>query len=188
MRVKQQNIRSFHFIIEREEEFFSYFKKNLTILKKYFILLEGNITEEIISFLKKNRICFNSIDNCSSILHKKNSSDSEILIQKEFKENSTKKRVKIYNRTIRSGEEIFNENDIIINGRVNSGAKVVSNSNIIIFNDIDGFVECRGEYMILRNIHKGIVHFNNEIINLPKGDLLKVIYLQKELLMIKEIK
>lgn len=70
----------------------------------------------------------------------------------------------VINRVLRSGENIQNDGDVVVFGRVNSGAKVISGGCVEIFEEIDGLVECEGEYMIIRSIGKGSVVFKNETV------------------------
>lgn len=70
----------------------------------------------------------------------------------------------IINRVLRSGENIQNNGDVVVFGRVNSGAKIISSGAVEIFEEIDGLVECEGDYMIIRSIGKGSVVFKNETV------------------------
>jgi len=193
MKVTQKKVRTFHCMVTSDEDFFSYFRKNITILREYFIILSGNISEAIEIYLKKEQICFQNINGCQDkifninreqLLKNELTSQHNADILAEFKE----KKVKIYDRTIRSGEEIINSGDIIINGRVNSGAIIRGSSSVIIYNTIDGVVECSGEYMILRDVDHGVVYFNTEPLNIGLSKVLKLIYLRSGNLIVKELK
>ena len=195
MKVTQKNIRAFHFLINSDEEFFSYFKKNSDILRGYFILLHGNITDKIEEYLAKENICYQNINECEEKIF--NISKAEITSLLNDKSTShtldtnleytQKQGVKVYSRTIRSGEEIIANSDIIIKGRVNSGARVISDSNIIILGNVDGMVECSGNYLIIKNIGSGIVSFNSEQIEVIKSDKLKLVHLENSKVIVKEL-
>ncbi|MEF3192263.1 MAG: hypothetical protein K6347_06955 [Campylobacterales bacterium] len=71
---------------------------------------------------------------------------------------SPKRRTQnLYDRPIRSGEEIRCSGDLAVMGRVNSGAKVYVNGNGAFFDVIDGWVECEGEYLLCRELGKGSI-------------------------------
>lgn len=68
------------------------------------------------------------------------------LLKKPSSEPVVAQKVKVFDRPIRSGEEIVETVPIVIFGRVNSGAKVFSEESISIYGMIDGLVQCDGEY------------------------------------------
>lgn len=198
MVVKQKNLRVFEIEIDSEVEFFDYVNKNSIILQRFLLLLKGNITNNIIIFLNDNGMPFFDINNIKDTKgifsngktksveikeHKKESKKSQDSEDKE-----AKSRKLIFNRTIRSGEEIISDEDIIIFGRVNSGAKIITTANVEIFGRIDGLVECGGEYLIAKKIGNGDVFFNGEVIekSIFNGTI-KQITLKNSSLTIKEL-
>ena len=192
MKVTQKNVRAFHFFINSDDEFFSYFKKNIDILRGYFILIHGNVTQNIKEYLEKESICYQDINGCEEKIF--NISKAKLLDEKSnshsFDTNLSyinKNVITLFNRPIRSGEEIVKNGDIIIKGRVNSGAKVIGNSNIVIFDTIDGVVECNGKYLILKNIGSGMVTFNSEELKIESSEVLKIIYLKDSKVLVKEL-
>jgi len=76
------------------------------------------------------------------------------------------KKPKVYYRPIRSGEEIKTDMPINIFDRINSGARVITESSIEIFGIIEGIVACNGDYMIIKQISpKGNVLFHDEALD-----------------------
>ena len=65
MKVTQKNVRVFHIIIDDEEAFLDYFRKNSILLKEFFLLIEGNITKSIAFVLDQNAICYKDISSCT---------------------------------------------------------------------------------------------------------------------------
>ena len=191
MRVTQKSVRAFHCQIKNDEEFFNYFRKNIETLKNYLITLSGEVSENILQYLKKENICFLQVEKCNEkILNITQKIKEEKLNPKIKKESLTdikEKKVKVYDRSIRSGEEIVSFDDLIISGRVNSGAEVRTTSNLIITGKIDGVVECAGRYMILNQIDHGAVYFNQEAIQITNNNSLKLVYSKDESLVIKEL-
>jgi septum formation inhibitor MinC len=62
-------------------------------------------------------------------------------------------------KNLRSGEDINTDADVMITGRINSGAKVKTNGNATILDVVDGDVEAWGEYLVVKSIGKGTVSF-----------------------------
>ena len=161
MIVKQKNLRVFEIDIDDEVEFFNYVNKNFIILQRFLLLLKGNITDNIIKFLNDNKILFfniNSIADTKDIFSNGKTKSIEIKEHKSKKEAKESKKL-IFNRTIRSGEEIISNEDIVIFGRVNSGAKIITTGNVEVFGRVDG------EYIIAKNIENGDIIFNGEVID-----------------------
>ncbi|NPA82289.1 MAG: septum site-determining protein MinC [Epsilonproteobacteria bacterium] len=178
MRVKYKNIRVFDIEIENDEKFFSYFEKNRVLLQDNMLFLRGNVTKEIVEFLERNDICYYDVSRCKlkkllNKTHKEEEKSKESLNKIEFnnerEERIGEKGVKtlVFNRPIRSGEEIVTKGDLVIFGRVNSGSKIKAEGNVEIFGEIDSLVECEGDFMLIRKIGLGNVIFNGEI--LEKG-------------------
>jgi len=65
-------------------------------------------------------------------------------------------------KNLRSGEDINTDADVMITGRINSGAKVKTNGNATVLDVIDGDVEVWGDYLVVKHIGKGTVSFRGE--------------------------
>ena len=202
MVVKQKNLRVFEIEIEDEVEFLNYINKNSIILEKFLLLLRGDITDSIINSLREKDVIFfnvNDISKNSSIYKsEKIVEEQEELIDKEivkFDDKEVNKNIEIeesskliFNKTIRSGEEIVSDKDIVIFGRVNSGAKITTTANLEVFGKVDGILECMGEYLIAKEIGMGEVIFNGEMIENSVFDgKIKKISIENSLLSIKEL-
>lgn len=198
MKVTQKNLRVFHIEIGDENAFLDYFRKNALLLKEFFLLIEGNITKNIAFVLDQSGVCYKEITGSSIRLGslKKEISPLEALhINIEKKETLSPElkqtmKSKLYDRPIRSGEEIHESVPVVIFGRVNSGAKVFCEESMSIYGIIDGLVQCDGEYIVLNGISpRGHLIFNGEIVENTqlKDNLLQKIILKEGKLEIKEI-
>jgi len=198
MKAKQKTIRIFDIEIENEDDFFSYMNQNLLLLKEYFLIIKGDITPKITNYLDEHNLCFIRADECELDLTNKtkssNTRDIIPTINSEKSDNLGKitinsqssdtispvKEIKtlLFEKTIRSGEEIVSEGDITIFGRVNSAAKVISEGNVEIYGTIDGLVQCNGNYMIVKELGKGHIIFNGDILEREdfNGNLKKITY------------
>ncbi len=176
MKVKQKKIRVFDIVIDSEEKFFDYMKKNLILLKDYLLLIDGLVTEKIENFLEQNSLCYVLQQNCNlKTIQAKSQPQStqpiveptkvEIVKEVIYQDSETKiQNTKVINKPIRSGAVYESEADIVIFNRVNSGAKVVSEGNISVYGEIDGVVEANGDFAVIKSIGKGYVIFNGDIL------------------------
>ena len=205
MKAKQKTLRIFDIEIENEEEFFPYMDKNLVLLKEFFLVLSGDVTPKVTKYLDELNICFMIAEECNLKLVTKSNRDSksdiiESVLQKS-RENATinsqpsanitkvqKIETILIERTVRSGEEIAHSGDVTIFGRVNSAAKVIAEGNVEVYGTIDGLVQCDGSYMIVKELGKGHIIFNGDILEkeLFDGNLKKITYSNNEAL-IKDI-
>ena len=197
MKVTQKNVRVFHIEIDDEASFLDYFRKNTLLLKEFFLLVEGNITKNIAFVLEQSGVCYKEINNCTIRFGgiKKEAPSPEEGLKKEVVSEATSEpkslpKLKLYDRPIRSGEEIIENLPIVIFGRVNSGAKVFSEESMSIYGIIDGLVQCDGEYIVLSGISpRGHLIFNGEIVDRErlKQNVLQKIVMRDNVLEIKEV-
>ena len=199
MKVTQKNVRVFHIEIDDEASFLDYFRKNTPLLKEFFLLVEGNITKNIAFVLDQSGVCYKNINNCNvrfATIKKetpaleetpKKDDSSAAIVQEEVKQI---RKLKLFDRPIRSGEEIIENFPIVIFGRVNSGAKVFCEESMSIYGIIDGLVQCDGEYIVLNGISpRGHLIFNGEIVDREalKQNVLQKIVMRDNVIEIKEV-
>lgn len=166
--------------MDEEEHFFEYMDKNIILLKDYFLLINGSLTPKMREYLNEKGTCFKESNTCNLKFNTKhNESNKSVIIDEEEKqEQEVVKYVKVsdepeliehtktllFEKPIRSGEEIIHDGDVTVFGRVNSAAKVLAEGNVEIYGCIDGLVQCDGEYMVVKEIGKGYVVFNGDIL------------------------
>jgi len=198
MKVTQKNLRLFHIEIDDEASFLDYFRKNNLLLREFFLLIEGEITKNIAFVLEQSGVCYKEINQChirfggikkelpSLEEEPKKEKTSEVISEQP----KQLPKLKLYDRPIRSGEEIVESLPIVIFGRVNSGAKVFSEESMSIYGMIDGLVQCDGEYIVLSGISpRGHLIFNGEIVDreMIKQNVLQKIVMRDNVLEIKEV-
>ncbi len=188
MRAKQKNLRIFELEITNDQEFFDYMDKNLILLKDFFLLLQGKISDDVINYLEEQGLCYKIAEDCNIKIPSKQSSTENraIIPPKEAHDKATSsvvtKVVKEYIKTlliqqpIRSGREVIHEGDITIMGRVNSAAKVIAEGNVEVYGVVDGMIQCDGDYMIVKELGKGYIIFNGDILEreLFDGNIKKI--------------
>lgn len=197
MRVTQKNVRVFHIEIDDEQAFLDYFRKNSLLLKEFFLLIEGNITKNIAFVLEQSGVCYKEINGCNIRLGslKKELPSLEEAPKQEVQEAPEEEpkpiqKLRVFDRPIRSGEEIHENIPVVIFGRVNSGAKVFCEESITIYGVIDGLVQCDGEYLVFGGMTpRGHLIFNGEIVERTsiKDTVLQKITMREGLLEIKEM-
>ncbi len=201
MKAKQKTIRIFDIEITNDKEFFAYMDKNLILLKDFFLLLRGHISDDVINYLKDHNFCFKAAKDCNiKISSKHTSSDNRAIMAQKEKiagKSSDKKEIQIVKervktlfieKPIRSGTEIDHEGDVTIFGRVNSAAKVIAAGNVEVFGVIDGLVQCDGDYMIVKEVGKGHIIFNGDILDRDLFDgSIKKITKNKDEILIKDL-
>ena len=121
----------------------------------YFLLKEPN--KKIEEFLKINNLSFFVLNN-EGFTPKKEITPEVKVIEKEIIKKE-KVKTKIYDKIIRSGEEIESEENLIFLNRINAGAKIKCSGNVEIFDECEGKVICDGDYMIVRKNIKGTIIF-----------------------------
>jgi len=205
IKAKQKTIRIFDIQIENEKDFFPYMEKNLVLLKEYILALSGNVTLEVTKYLESHNICFIISEDCNLKIKTKSNQDSSSDIMpkivptnvnqntinsqtKDIIKESPKIQTILLERPVRSGEEIIHEGDVTVFGRVNSASKVIAEGNVEVYGLIDGLVQCDGKYMIVKEIGKGHIIFNGDILEREQfdGNLKKVTYTPSGV-MIKDI-
>lgn len=168
---KQKNIKIFHISTDSFDEFAELYKKNGALIRHYLIVLEGKESGKIHSFLEQEGVLsLIKRDN----FPKYSSLKQEISYEKIEKERSSDKIQEVttnphpskmvINKTLRSGVEIEHIGPLTLFGRVNDGAKLSVKGDLEVFGDIDGFVECEGDYFILKGVIGGSVIYNGEIL------------------------
>ncbi|OQX74494.1 MAG: hypothetical protein B6D59_02300 [Campylobacteraceae bacterium 4484_4] len=188
MKAKQKNLRIFEIEIENESDFFAYMEKNLILLREYLLMIGGIVTPAIHTYLQEQQICYVESEKCNVKSFSKTNIGTErgIIEQKsepmtEMEETPAKTvtpevdsrqdhppekpKTIIFDRTVRSGEEIVTEGNVTIFGRLNSGAKVIAGGVVEIYGDVDGMVQCDGDYMIVRNLGRGHIIFDGNILD-----------------------
>ncbi len=165
-------------------------EKNIILLKDYFLLIHGTLTPKMRTYLEEEGTCFKEADSCNLKFKSKQEAAKKSAIIENREPQEIVKYIEVANETtetahsktllfekpIRSGEEIVYDGDITVFGRVNSAAKVLAEGNVEVYGQVDGLVQCDGEYMILKEIGKGYVVFNGDILDkeLFDGKLKKI--------------
>ncbi len=191
MIVKQKNLRVFYITVDEKEAFLEYLKKNKGLLLEFFLLIDGKTDESIEEILDNEGFCYKNISAYSpKLLDPKKETKAEDKKEDSSKKIARKERLKIYERPIRSGEEISEELPVVVFGQVNSGAKLFCTQSVTVYGTVDGLVQCDGEFIVFQGLNsRGNLIFNGEVIDreLLKSNTLQKIALESSKVVIKEI-
>lgn len=192
MKVKQQTLKGFEFDIDEGEAFKEYYTKNAPLIKGHLLILSGNVDAGIKSFLDEQNAAYVDTNEKSLLMRKKRSTavleDVETHEKESAAESTKGKDVSVYYRTIRSGEAINSQSDLVFFERINSGAVIECSKSVQVFGIIEGLIRCDGEYILLKEIGQGTVLFHGEELDKSQFDgRLKLVKYNKNAIVIKEI-
>ena len=192
MKVKQQTLKGFEFDVDGGEAFKEYYTKNAPLMKGHLLILRGNVDAEIKSFLDEQYAAYIDTNERSLLTRKKRSTavleDLEPSEKESSVESAKSKDVNVYYRTIRSGEAINSQSDLVFFERINSGAVIECSQSVQVFGIIEGLIRCDGEYILLKEIGQGTVLFHGEELDKSQFDgHLKLVKYNKNAIVIKDI-
>ena len=156
--MKQKTLRVFE--VEDFENLKNIVKTKYPLIKNHFFLLKEK-NEQIENFLKRNNLNYFIINSDINYINNK-TKNSEIKIIHKEKIIEKPSKVKIYDKIIRSGEEIIAEGHFVFIERINAGAKIQIDGNIEILDENEGLIICNGDYLLVNKNIKGTIIFNNE--------------------------
>jgi septum site-determining protein MinC len=163
MKTRQRSVRIFEIITENYDKFVKFATTRSVTLKKYLVVVRSE-NEKIKEFLKNSNFEYRIVKPDFEASNEK----LEELKEKKEEKNNNSTKTEIFDRIIRSGEEINSNNRLIFLKRINAGAKILSTESIEIFDEVEGIVICSGEYMIIKKNKKGTILFHNEEIKVDK--------------------
>ena len=162
--MRQKTIRVFE--VDNYENLKNVVESKYELIKNHFFMLKEH-NKEIEEFLKNKHLSY-FILNAEGFTPEKEKTVEIKVIEKEIIKNINTKTI-IYDKIIRSGEEIESEDNLIFLNRINAGAKIKTTGNVEIFDECEGFVSCEGEYIIVKKNVKGTILFKgSDIENVDK--------------------
>ena len=172
MRINQYNVAVMELEIEDEEEFLQFVKPKLPLMKDYLLNLKGNVTKKIEQFLEINKIQYTKNIEFDNL--------------KRVKKTEQKIGVDVYDRIIRSGEEIETKNSVLCLKKVNDGSRIKTSANFIGIDRVDGTIETTGNFIIFEKGPKSKIIFHGHLLdNFINGAMYKVSYENEEIIIEK---
>ena len=156
MQTKQYHVKIFEITIDAYDEFFAFIQKNKVLLQRYLLLLKGNVTPEVRRYLDQVGLAW---------------SDDETLVGRGTAGGDSKPAaatgsftrqsgLEIVDTLVRSGMAVETSKDVLVLKRVNSGATIATDGNLIALAPIEGLVKCNGDFMLIKPTGKARILFN----------------------------
>jgi len=146
------------------------------IKNHFFMLKESN--KEIEDYLKSKSLNFFVVNEDKSFFKKVEEKIKiiEKVVEKEVIKEFDK--ASVFDRIIRSGEELIIKGTAVFLNRINAGAKVEIEGNLILLNENNGFIRVEGDFILVKSNKSNII-FNDEEVG--KIDKLTFFYRDKRL-------
>ncbi|MEA1953199.1 MAG: hypothetical protein U9O24_02270 [Campylobacterota bacterium] len=196
MQGSQYSVKVYETEIEDEIEFMAFFDANYTLFQNHLIVIQGELSEEIKSYLKEKSLNF--IDNITlpkgrvkNSIRKSLEADLEsekiqnLAMQKIAEEkltelsNKLENNLKVIDSRIRSGRELNIDGDLLLLNRVNSGATIKTSGNLIVTQVVEGSIRCNGNFLMLMASSKANIVFQGiEVDNALLSDTLNRVELE----------
>ena len=168
MKGKQFSVKVYETTIEDENTFMTFFDTHHTLFKDHLISINGDMSSKIERYLKDKSFRYiHNIDIPRSRSRKEIEKEIEIKQDKENELEIDKLSKKLQNNLtvldniIRSGVEINIDGDLLLLNRVNSGATIKTNGNLIITDIVEGDIRCNGSFMMITQSPKANIIFNS---------------------------
>ncbi len=161
--MKQKTIRVFE--VDDFEKLKNVVESKYELIKNhYFMLKESN--EKIQNYLKEKNLNFFVINSDESFTFKKEKKEPNIkIIEKEV---IKKRDLEIFEKIIRSGEEIETNANAVFLNKINPGAKVKIKGDAILFDENRGSVFVEGNFLFVKKNSGNIVYNSEEIGEIKK--------------------
>jgi len=153
--MKQKTLRVFE--VENFEKLKNIVENKYELIKNYYFMLKKS-DREIEEYLKNKNLNFFVLNSNKNFVQKK--VEKIQIIEKEI----IKERIKeaqIFDKIIRSGEELIIEGDVVFLKRINPGAKIEVKGNLILLEENQGFIKVEGLFALIKK-NRGNIFFNNE--------------------------
>ena len=162
--MKQKTIRVFE--VEDFEKLKNVVESKFELIKNHFFMLKEP-DEDIQNYLKEKNLNYFVINSDESFTSKKEKNEAKIkIIEKEIIKN---RDLEIYEKIIRSGEEIETDANAVFLNKINPGARVKIKGDAILLDENRGSVYVEGNFLFVRK-NRGNIVYNSEDIGLIEKD------------------
>lgn len=174
MKSNQYSMKVFETTIDDDNKFISFMSTNYELFKNHLILIQGNISKNILDYLNDQSLKY--INNFELPRVKK--IEAKYIKPQEVKE-IKKDHFKIVTAPLRSGQIVKYNGDVLIFDRVNSGSKIITTGNIIALNIVNGDIDSTGDFIIIPDTNQSNIVFHGIKIDngLLKDKLNKIEYI-----------
>ncbi|NHB22674.1 septum site-determining protein MinC [Helicobacter pylori] len=192
LKTNQKNVHAFEIEKQEPEAVMEFLEKNHALLQYFLIIFKYDIEPEVKAVLRKHQLLFLETNRALNGRYIKTiEKDANLL--KQNSPNAIEPKTTIYERNIRSGEEIYSANHLIFLGNIHNGAKIISEGCVSVYGVCEGAIVCFGECLILKEVKSAQIVFQNKILSLKEVERLlvnkniKIITKNDDILDIKEV-
>ncbi|OOC21247.1 septum site-determining protein MinC [Helicobacter pylori] len=192
LKTNQKNVHAFEIEKQEPEAVIGFLEKNHALLQYFLIIFKYDIEPEVKAILHKHQLLFLETNRALNGRYIK-TTEKDANLLKQNNPNAIEPKTTIYERNIRSGEEIYSANHLIFLGNIHNGAKIISEGSVSVYGVCEGAIVCFGEYLILKEVKSAQIVFQNKILSLKEVERLlvnkniKIITKNDDILDIKEV-
>ncbi|OPG43451.1 septum site-determining protein MinC [Helicobacter pylori] len=192
LKTNQKNVHAFEIEKQEPKAVMEFLEKNHALLQYFLIIFKYDIEPEVKAVLRKHQLLFLET-NCALNGRYIKTTEKDANLLKQNSPNAIEPKTTIYERNIRSGEEIYSANHLIFLGNIHNGAKIISEGCVSVYGVCEGAIVCFGEYLILKEVKSAQIVFQNKILSLKEVERLlvnkniKIITKNDDILEIKEV-
>ncbi|WQX22434.1 septum site-determining protein MinC [Helicobacter pylori] len=192
LKTNQKNVHAFEIEKQEPEAVVGFLEKNHALLQYFLIIFKYDIEPEVKAILHKHQLLFLETNRALNGRYIK-TTEKDANSLKQNSPNAIEPKTTIYERNIRSGEEIYSANHLIFLGNIHNGAKIISEGCVSVYGVCEGAIVCFGECLILKEVKSAQIVFQNKILSLKEVERLlvnkniKIITKNDDILDIKEV-
>ncbi|GAA7529147.1 septum site-determining protein MinC [Helicobacter pylori] len=192
LKTNQKNVHAFEIEKQEPEAVMEFLEKNHALLQYFLIIFKYDIEPEVKAVLHKHQLLFLETNRALNGRYIK-TTEKDANLLKQNNPNAIELKTTIYERNIRSGEEIYSTNHLIFLGNIHNGAKIISEGCVSVYGVCEGAIVCFGECLILKEVKSAQIVFQNKILSLKEIERLlvnkniKIITKNDDILDIKEV-
>ncbi|EJC39327.1 septum site-determining protein MinC [Helicobacter pylori] len=192
LKTNQKNVHAFEIEKQEPKAVMEFLEKNHALLQYFLIIFKYDIEPEVKAVLHKHQLLFLETNRALNGRYIK-TTEKDVNLLKQNSPNAIEPKTTIYERNIRSGEEIYSTNHLIFLGNIHNGAKIISEGSVSVYGVCEGAIACFGEYLILKEVKSAQIVFQNQILSLKEVERLlvnkniKIITKNDDILDIKEV-
>ncbi len=193
LKTNQKNVHAFEIEKQEPEAVMEFLEKNHALLQYFLTIFKYDIEPEVKAILHKHQLLFLETNRALNGRHIKTMSLKDETDHSKPNNPKTEPKTTIYERHIRSGEEIYSANHLIFLGNIHNGAKIISEGCVSVYGVCEGAIVCFGECLILKEVKSAQIVFQNKILSLKEVERLlvnkniKIITKNDDILDIKEV-
>ncbi|MGL2892358.1 septum site-determining protein MinC [Helicobacter pylori] len=192
LKTNQKNVHAFEIEKQEPKAVMEFLEKNHALLQYFLIIFKYDIEPEVKAVLHKHQLLFLETNRTLNGRYIK-TTEKDANLLKQNSPNAIEPKTTIYERNIRSGEEIYSANHLIFLGNIHNGAKIISEGCVSVYGVCEGAIVCFGECLILKEVKSAQIVFQNKILSLKEIERLlvnkniKIITKNDDILDIKEV-